>query len=46
VWSTPDELGRYWLLEAEFTPVMGRKDADRRQDAWRRAVDRARAFGT
>ena len=46
VWSTPDELGGYWLLEAEFTPVMGRKDADRRQDAWRRAVERTRAFGT
>jgi glycerol kinase len=45
VWSTPDELGGYWRLEAEFTPVMGRRDADRRQDAWRRAVDRARAFG-
>ncbi|HMC80160.1 MAG TPA: glycerol kinase [Acidimicrobiia bacterium] len=45
VWSTPDELARYWLLEAEFTPAMARRDADRRQDAWRRAVDRARAFG-
>jgi glycerol kinase len=46
VWSSPDELAGYWLLEAEFTPKMGRKDADRRQDAWRRAVERARAFGT
>jgi glycerol kinase len=46
VWSTPQELAGYWLLEAEFTPAMGQKDADRRQDAWRRAVDRARAFGT
>jgi glycerol kinase len=46
VWSTPDDLSRYWLPEAEFTPVMGRRDADRRQDAWRRAVDRARTFGT
>jgi glycerol kinase len=46
VWSTPEELAGYWLLEAEFTPVMGQKDADRRQDAWRRAVDRARSFGT
>jgi glycerol kinase len=46
VWSSPDDLARYWLLEAEFTPVMGRKDADRRQAAWRGAVDRARAFGT
>ena len=27
-------------------PAMGQKDADRRQDAWRRAVDRARTFGT
>jgi glycerol kinase len=46
VWSTPHELGGYWLLEAEFIPTMGRRDADRRQDAWRGAVDRARAFGT
>ena len=45
VWSTPDELARYWRPDAEFTPAMGRKDADRRQDAWRRAVDRTRSFG-
>jgi glycerol kinase len=45
VWSTPDDLARYWLLEAEFTPAMARRDADRRQDAWRRAVERARRFG-
>src|SRR5438132_897584 len=46
VWSTPDELARYWLLEKEFTPQMRPGDADRRQDAWRRAVDRTRVFGT
>jgi glycerol kinase len=46
VWSAPDELSRYWLLEAEFTPAMKPNDADRRQAAWRRAVERARAFGT
>jgi glycerol kinase len=46
VWSTTDELARYWLLEKEFTPLMSPRDADRRQAAWRRAVDRARAFGT
>jgi glycerol kinase len=46
VWSTPEELSRYWLLEAEFSPKMGPKDAARRQDAWRRAVERARSFGT
>jgi glycerol kinase len=45
VWSSPDDLAAYWLLEAEFTPKMGAKDADRRQSAWRRAVERARAFG-
>ncbi len=45
VWSSPDDLGRYWLLDAEFTPAMARRDADRRQDAWRRAVDRTRGFG-
>ena len=46
VWATPEELAGYWLLEAEFTPKMGPKDADRRQEAWRRAVERVRAFGT
>jgi glycerol kinase len=46
LWSSPDELARYWLLEAEFPPKMGAKDAERRQSAWRRAVERARAFGT
>ena len=44
VWSGPAELAGYWLLEAEFAPGMDPKDADRRQAAWRRAVDRARAF--
>jgi glycerol kinase len=46
VWSSAEELSRYWLLEAEFTPQMGARDAERRQSAWRRAVERARAFGT
>ncbi|HZQ78050.1 MAG TPA: glycerol kinase GlpK [Acidimicrobiia bacterium] len=46
VWSSPEELGGYWLLEAEFTPKMGARDAERRQEAWRRAVERVRAFGT
>jgi glycerol kinase len=46
LWSSPDELARYWLLEAEFPPKMGAKDAEWRQSAWRRAVERARAFGT
>ncbi|HEV8623780.1 MAG TPA: glycerol kinase GlpK [Acidimicrobiia bacterium] len=46
MWSTPEELAGYWLLEAEFAPKMGQKDADRRQDAWRRAVERAREFGS
>jgi len=46
VWSTPAELAGYWLLEAEFTPLMRPAEADRRQAAWRRAVERARAFGT
>jgi glycerol kinase len=46
VWSSPEELGGYWLLEKEFIPVMSPKDAGRRQDAWARAVTRARAFGS
>jgi glycerol kinase len=46
VWSGPEELAGHWLLEAGFTPRMAPKDADRRQAAWRRAVDRTRSFGT
>jgi glycerol kinase len=44
VWSSPDELAGYWLLEKEFTPAMTSKEADRRQETWTRAVERARAF--
>src|SRR5688500_2856156 len=46
VWASPEELARYWLLEKEFSPVMSQTDADRRQEAWARAVTRARAFGS
>ncbi|HVW33402.1 MAG TPA: glycerol kinase GlpK [Acidimicrobiia bacterium] len=46
LWSSPDDLAGQWLLDAEFTPKMGRSDADRRHAAWRRAVERSRAFGT
>jgi glycerol kinase len=44
VWSSTDELAGYWLLEKEFLPAMNPKDADRRQQSWARAVERARAF--
>ncbi len=44
VWSSTDEVAGQWLCDAEFTPVMREVEANRRQAAWRRAVDRARAF--
>ncbi len=45
VWTSPDEVAGHWLLDAEFTPVMSQREADRRHAAWRRAVERTRGFG-
>ncbi|MGH9037532.1 MAG: FGGY-family carbohydrate kinase, partial [Acidimicrobiia bacterium] len=44
VWSSPEEVAGQWLCDAEFAPAMREAEADRRQAAWRRAVERARGF--
>jgi len=44
VWSTLDEVGRYWKLDAEFTPSVPASVADNRHADWRRAVDRSRGW--
>ena len=44
VWSSPGEVAAQWLCEAEFLPAMREAEGDRRQAAWRRAVERTRAF--
>jgi glycerol kinase len=44
VWSSPEELAGHWLLDAEFTPGMSEREAGRRQQAWRRAVERTRGW--
>jgi glycerol kinase len=44
VWGSLSELASHWLLDAEFTPKMSKREAARRQDAWRRAVERTRGW--
>ncbi len=44
VWAGPDEVAAQWLCDAEFPPSMREAEADRRHRAWRRAVERVRAF--
>jgi glycerol kinase len=44
VWSNPEEVAGQWRLDAEFTPAMSRREADRRQGEWRRAVERTRQW--
>jgi glycerol kinase len=45
VWDDPSALAGHWLLDAEFTPVMSEREATRRYDGWRRAVERTRGWG-
>jgi glycerol kinase len=44
VWAGPDEVAAQWLCDAEFSPSMREAEAGRRHAAWRRAVERVRAF--
>ena len=44
VWSTIDEVGEHWKLDAEFTPAMPASVADTRHAGWRRAVERSRGW--
>ncbi|MGH2683561.1 MAG: glycerol kinase GlpK [Actinomycetota bacterium] len=40
VWSSKDDVAAVWQLDQEFVPG-DRKEADRRYEGWRRAVERA-----
>jgi glycerol kinase len=42
VWSSLDDLGRQWQLDAEFLPAVPASVADARHAGWRRALDRSR----
>ena len=42
VWSSVDEVGAQWELEAEFNPAGDRSDADALHGQWLRAVERSR----
>ena len=44
VWGSFGEVAAQWRVDAEFTPVMSEREADRRHAAWRRAVDRTRGW--
>jgi len=44
LWGSLEDVAAHWLLDAEFTPAMSEREAGRRQDAWRRAVERARGW--
>jgi len=44
VWDEPSALAGHWLLDAEFTPAMSEREAGRRYEGWRRAVERTRGF--
>src|SRR5262249_44729856 len=43
VWTESD-LATLWKLDREFEPRMSRDEADSKQAAWRRAVERSRAW--
>jgi glycerol kinase len=44
VWRTPEELRRRRSVEAQFEPAMSRDQSDALYAAWRRAVERSRAW--
>jgi len=44
IWDDPSALAGHWLLDAEFTAVMSEREATRRYDGWRRAVERTRGW--
>ncbi len=42
VWASTDDIDANWALDAEFTPVVDRSDADERHRRWLQAVARSR----
>ena len=46
VWASIDEVATHWGLDAEFSPVDDRADADGLHTQWLRAVERSHAAGS
>ena len=44
IWDGDAALAGLWKLDREFLPAMSRDEADSRQRAWRRAVERSRGW--
>ncbi|MFP5326608.1 MAG: FGGY-family carbohydrate kinase, partial [Acidimicrobiia bacterium] len=46
VWTSVEEVGSIWALDAEFEPRADAEAADRAYARWQEAVARSRAFGS
>ena len=46
VWSSTDDIGTAWTLDAEFTPEVDRTAADTLHSTWLRAVERSRSWAS
>ncbi len=46
VWAGPDAVAERWKVDEDFTPTMPKAVADSKHAAWRRAVEKSRAFGS
>jgi glycerol kinase len=44
IWASQDELAGLWRMERRFEPCMAEDDRATRLAAWRRAVERSRAW--
>jgi glycerol kinase len=44
VWGSTDELSELWQLDRRFDPEMAEAERDTRQERWRDALDRSRAW--
>jgi glycerol kinase len=44
VWGSTDELSELWQLDRRFDPEMAEAERDSRQERWREALERSRAW--
>jgi glycerol kinase len=44
VWSGIEEIAAQWQVDRRFEPRMGRDEAGKLMDKWRRAVERVRGW--
>jgi len=44
VWSSTEEIGKTWQLDAEFSPAHDPAAGDELYDGWKRAVERSRGW--